>query len=94
VIEHRQPDSSGHDPAAITLRAMPDDSRAGDPQNWRIDVPQAHIDLYLELLTEPRALRADEARMMVELVNGWRSLEQRKHIALKSAEDDTSPRVE
>jgi hypothetical protein len=73
---------------------MPDDSRAGDPQNWRIDVPQGHIELYLELLNEPRALSADEARTMVELVDAWRSLEQRKHIALKSAEADAFPRAE
>ena len=64
---------------------MPDDSRANDPQNWRIDAPQGHIDLYLELHNEPRALTSDEARMMVELVDAWRGLEHRKHIALKSA---------
>jgi hypothetical protein len=56
-----------------------------DPQNWRLDVPQDRIDLYLELANDPRPLTADEARMMVELVDAWRALEQRKHIALKHA---------
>lgn len=64
---------------------MSDDSGAREPQNWRIGVLQGHIDLNLELLNEPRALSVDEARMMVELVDAWCILEQRKHIALKSA---------
>jgi hypothetical protein len=57
-----------------------------EPQNWRIDVPQGHVDLYLELINEPRALSANEARIMIELVDAWRDLEHRKHIALKSGE--------
>jgi hypothetical protein len=62
-------------------------ARADDdnPQNWRLDVPRDRIDLYLELATDPRPLTADEARMMVELVDAWRALEQRKHIALTHA---------
>lgn len=95
VALHRVPGTgSGHDSAAITLCAKPDDSRGADPQNWRIDLPQSHIELYLELLNEPRVLSADEARMMDEVANARRSLEQRKHIALKSAGADAPPRVE
>jgi len=43
------------------------------------------MDLYLELTKRPRALTAEEARMMVELVDAWRELEHRKHIALTDA---------
>jgi hypothetical protein len=92
LIERRQagarPDP---DPIATTLRAVSDRSRSGEPQNWRIGVSQRHIDLYLELVDEPRALSVDEARMMVELVDAWRGLEHSKHIALKSAEGATPP---
>lgn len=56
---------------------------AEDPSNWRLDVEQDRIDLYLELLERPRALSEDEARMMVELVDAWRAAEHRKHIALE-----------
>ncbi len=70
---------------------MPDALRSGEPPNWRIGVPQGHIDLYLELLNAPRALSANEAQVMVELVDAWRSLEQSKHITLKSAEAAASP---
>jgi hypothetical protein len=55
-----------------------------DPPNWRIRASERHIKLYLELLKRPRPLSAAEARMMVELVDGWRELEHRKHIALKN----------
>lgn len=55
----------------------------GDPRDWRLDVEQDRIDLYLELRECPRALTEDEARMMVELVDAWRALEHRKHIALE-----------
>jgi hypothetical protein len=47
--------------------------------------PQACIDLYLDLSAGPRALSADEAKMLVQLVDAWRDLEHRKHIALKAA---------
>jgi hypothetical protein len=83
--------SRDHGPVATTLCPVPGDSRGGEPQNWRIGVPQSQIDLYLELLNESRPLSVDEARMMVELVDAWRSLEQSKHIALKSAEAATPP---
>jgi hypothetical protein len=56
-----------------------------DPQDWRLDVPQDRIDLYLELKERPRSLAAAEARMLVELVDAWRAHEHRKHIALKEA---------
>jgi hypothetical protein len=56
-----------------------------DPRDWRIDVPQDRIDLYLELKEQPRSLAAAEARMLVELVDAWRAHEHRKHIALMQA---------
>lgn len=56
-----------------------------DPRNWHLRVPQDRIDLYLELNERPRALTAEEARMLVELVDAWRELEHRKHIALMNA---------
>jgi hypothetical protein len=46
------------------------------------------IDLYRELADRPRALTADEATMMVELVDAWRALEHRKHIALEHAREE------
>ena len=58
---------------------------ADDPQNWRIRASQQHIELYLELVDQVRPLSTAEARMMVELVDAWRELEHRKHIALKHA---------
>jgi hypothetical protein len=59
--------------------------RDENPQNWRLDVPQDRIDLYLELLERPRPLTEFEAQMMVELVDAWRALEHEKHIALMAA---------
>jgi hypothetical protein len=56
-----------------------------DPRNWRLDVPQDRIDLYLELLERPRPLTETEAQMMVELVDAWRAAEHEKHIALMAA---------
>jgi hypothetical protein len=61
------------------------DPEGDNPQNWRFDLPQDRIDLYLELSDEPRALTAEEAQMMVELVDAWRGHEHRKHIALMAA---------
>jgi hypothetical protein len=58
-----------------------------DPQDWRLDIPMDRIDLYRELADRPRALTADETRMMIELVDAWRALEHRKHIALKHARE-------
>lgn len=55
-----------------------------EPSDWRLDVPQDRIDLYLELSQRPRPLTEEEARMMVELVDAWRGLEHRKHIALEA----------
>jgi hypothetical protein len=56
-----------------------------DPGDWRLEVPQDRVDLYLELVAHPRPLTEKEAQMMVELVDAWRALEQRKHIALDAA---------
>jgi hypothetical protein len=56
-----------------------------EPQNWRLDVPQACIDLYVDLSARPRALSADEAQMLVQLVDAWRGLGHRKHIVLEAA---------
>jgi hypothetical protein len=57
---------------------------ADDPRNWRLEVDQDRIDLYLDLLEHPRELSEVEPRMMVKLVDAWRALEHRKHIALKA----------
>jgi Cysteine-rich CPCC len=59
--------------------------RQSDPQDWRLDITQACIDLYLELSHQPRPLSRTESAMMVDLVDAWRALEHRKHIALKQA---------
>jgi hypothetical protein len=59
--------------------------RDPDPRKWTLDVDRDCIDLYLSLLDEPRALTADEATKMVDLVNAWRAGEQEKHIALMAA---------
>lgn len=56
-----------------------------DPQNWRIDVEPSRLELYRELSESPRPLTTEEAAMMVELVDAWRALEHRKHIALSNA---------
>jgi len=61
-----------------------------EPQNWRLDVPRACIDLYLDLSERPRALSANEAQMLVQLVDAWRGLEHRKHIALEAARQPPS----
>ena len=53
-----------------------------DPRSWRLEVPQERIDLYCEIKAEPRALTADEAEQLIELVDAWRAHEHRKHIAL------------
>ena len=59
--------------------------QSDNPQNWRLDVPQNRIDLYLELSDSPRPLSTEEAQMMVELVDAWRAGEHEKHIALMNA---------
>jgi hypothetical protein len=61
------------------------------PQNWRLNVSDACVDLYRELSAETRSLSKDEAQMMVELVDAWRTLEHRKHLALESALSDLGP---
>jgi Cysteine-rich CPCC len=56
--------------------------RHDDPRDWRLDVSDRCIQLYRELSERPRPLDGQEAAMMVDLVDAWRALEQRKHIAL------------
>jgi hypothetical protein len=56
-----------------------------NPVNWRIDVPQDRIDLYLELSNEPRGLTSDEVAKLLELVDAWQSLEYARHVALMTA---------
>jgi hypothetical protein len=64
-----------------TVRGVLED----DPRNWRLDVPEPCIDLYSELRERPRDLTAEEAQMLVALVDAWRAHEHRKHIALMAA---------
>jgi hypothetical protein len=54
-----------------------------EPANWRLDMSDRHIELYSELSSKPRAITKDEARMLVELVDAWRALEHRKHLAVE-----------
>ena len=56
--------------------------RDADPRRWKLDVDPAAIDLYVSLRDAPRALGADEAVLMVDLVDAWRAHEHEKHIAL------------
>jgi len=53
------------------------------PANWRLRVSDKHIGLYMELMDQPRAISATETRMLLELVDAWRDLEHRKHLALE-----------
>ena len=62
--------------------------RDPDPRKWKLDIDETAIDLYVGLLDAPRALTADEAAMMVDLVNAWRAGEHEKHIALMAALDE------
>jgi len=41
------------------------------------------MDLYRELSAETRSLSKAEAQMMLELVDAWRTLEHRKHLAVE-----------
>jgi hypothetical protein len=80
-----RPSGSTQDRQIGTVTALKGMESANGPQNWRIKVSQQHIELYVELVDQARPLIAAEARMMVELVDAWRELEHRKHIALKHA---------
>jgi hypothetical protein len=62
-----------------------------DPRDWQLEIEQDRIDLYLELHEAPRALTESEARVMVELVDAWRALEHRKHIALEATRASGEP---
>jgi hypothetical protein len=53
------------------------------PANWRLRVSDKNIELYMELMDQPRAISAAETRMLVELVDAWRDLEHRKRLALE-----------
>lgn len=72
----------GPDEPVVVVTAL---GRDPDPRNWKLDVDQAAIDLYVGLLGAPRALTTDETAMMVDLVNAWRAGEHEKHIALMAA---------
>src|SRR5258708_9382592 len=61
---------------------------ADDPANWKLAIGSEQIDLYSEVSRTPRPLSADEARMLVELVDAWRGLEHRNYIALDNAKKD------
>jgi hypothetical protein len=56
-----------------------------DPRNWRLDIPDDRIDLYLELSDSPRSLTAAQSAMLVELIDARRHQEHMKHIALMHA---------
>lgn len=65
-----------------------------DPRNWRLDVDQQSIDLYLTVAQgEPRPLTAEEGTQMLDVIYGWRAAEQRKHMVLMSALDALDPEV-
>ena len=65
----------------------------GSPANWRLDISDKHIELYMELLRKPRPISADETRKLIELIDAWRDLEHRKHLALKQfIPDDLEPK--
>jgi hypothetical protein len=78
----------GEKPRSASVRRQSHDGP--DPANWRLDVSDRHIELYAELSRKLRALTQDEARMLVELVDAWRDLEHRKHLALKLVVADES----
>ena len=59
-----------------------DQAEADSPSNWRLRIGDKHIELYTELMHKPRAISASETRMLVELVDAWRELEHRRHLAL------------
>jgi len=61
------------------------DADDSDPRSWELSTSDEHLALYRELKDSPRRLTLDEAQMMVELVDAWRSHEHRKHIALMAA---------
>jgi hypothetical protein len=60
-------------------------SNSDDPRKWVLDLPPDRVELYVELINDPRPLTSDEAVKMVELVDAWRALERRKHEALMRA---------
>ena len=57
-----------------------------DPRRWRLDVGRQGTDLSLSLAQhQPRPLSAEECTQMLEVIDGWRAAEQRKHIVLMAA---------
>lgn len=68
--------------------------RQVEPEDWRLDISQACIRLYQELSHQPRPLSRTEAAMMVDLVDAWRALEHRKHLALRQARRQAQPGTE
>jgi hypothetical protein len=75
-------DTSGVTGQPVVVVAQERDT---DPRNWKLDVDEPSINLYVSLLDAPRPLTADEAAMMVDLVNAWRSHEHDKHVGLMAA---------
>jgi hypothetical protein len=64
-------------------------SNPDEPRSWVDDLPADRVELYVELINDPRPLTYDEAVKMVELVDAWRALERRKHEALMCALETT-----
>ncbi len=80
----------GTDRAVRPSPAQPADSP--DPRNWRLNISDKHLELYAGLSRKPRELTAREAKLLLELVDAWRDLEHRKHMALmQTAADDERP---
>ena len=81
------------DPVEVTERAAGElvnwilarVDRIEDCANWSIQAPREQIDLYRELVEQPRVLTAPESAALVELIDSWRAHEHRKHVALKQA---------
>ncbi len=61
----------------------PQGDEADSPATWRLSISDKHIELYTDLVRKPRAISSNETRMLLELVDAWRDLEHRKHIALQ-----------
>lgn len=59
--------------------------RQTDPRDWRLDVAESCIELYLELSERPRPIKRVETEMLLEVIDAWRAHEHRKHIALMRA---------
>jgi hypothetical protein len=61
-----------------------------DPRNWRLNVPDDAVALYLGVAKNPRPLTAPEVTKLVDVIDAWRDREHRKHIALTSLQSQSS----